>query len=261
MPSPTRITLPPSGRPVGGLLSAARSIGGDWWRGVSFSSSQCTPPFCIGPCPDGTVQKDVNFLSDPAVFDAFQVYQSVQCSRLGGSLVAEFSNQSLDVTREFAVAREFLTGACTGNPSLADALTIGAATDPATALGCLEQYAALAISGRMVFVHVPPSVATALLAASAIWRDGRLWRTASGNVVVVSPGYDGRAPGGVVPVPGGPMFMYATGDVYAEVGQRDLLESLDRTNNVQSATAEDAALVIFDPCFNIAIDSGVNACA
>jgi hypothetical protein len=262
MPSPTRITFPPSGRPVGGLLNAARPIGGNWQRGVTFASAQCIAPQNIGPCPEGMVTKDVSFLSDPVEFQPFQVFQAVQCSRLGGSSVVDFADQSLDVTREFGVAAELLTGAATGNPSLGDAAVLTAAADPVAALGCLEQYAWTALSGRTVFIHVTAQIATALLAAAAIWapQDGRVWQTAARNTVVISPGYDGREPGESAPTSGDPLFMYATGEVYAEVGERETLDSTDRTNNVETAIAEDTALVIFDPCFVAAIDTGLSAC-
>lgn len=263
MPLPTRISLPPSGRPVGGLLAAARPIGGDWWRGVKFASGQCLVPQNYGPCAsDDATEKVDQDLGTEAEFQAFTVLQAVQCSTLGRTAVDTFASEALDVTREYGVGLELLGGAATGNPSLSvgPTTTMTAATDPTTALGCLEQRASVDLSGRMAFFHTPPAVATALLAAGSIWRDGRLWRTALGNVVVVSPAYDGRAPGGGVPTAGQPLYIYGTGEVYAETGQREVLQSVERSQNTAKATAEDAAIVVFDPCFTVAIDSGVNAC-
>lgn len=264
MPLPTRITLPPSGRPVGGLLSAARPIGGDWTRGVVFSSGECLQPINVGPCSgDEAETKGQQDLSAPAEFQAFNVVQAVQCSTLGRSEVDVLAGQALDVTREFGVARELLAAGATGNPSLADALVMAAAADPVTALGCLEARANAHLAGRMAFIHVSPAVGTHLLANAAIFKEGRRWYTASGNTVVISPGYDGREPGGDSPGAGEPLFMYATGEVYAEVGsgdQRQILQSVERTQNTAQAWAEDVALVIFDPCFNVAIDSGINSC-
>lgn len=260
MPLPTRITLPASGRPVGGLLSAARSIGGDWWRGVTFSSGQCLAPQVVGTCTDGEVEKVMDELSDPVTFEAFSVLQAVKCSTMGRTDVSTFANESLDTTREFGVAQEFLSGAASGNPSLADATILGSASDPTAALGCIDQYAAQALSGRLAFIHVSPELAVQLFAA-AIWRDGRLWRTPLGNVVVVSAGYDGRMPGTAPIEDDDEAFIYATGEVYAEVGQRDTLSAVERSQNTLEAVAEDQALVVFDPCLNVAIATGYQHCA
>lgn len=262
MALPTRITLPPSGRPVGGLLGAARPMPqGDWWRGVTFGSGQCVPPQVVGTCTDGDTTKDPQDLSDAAAFDAFAVIVALQCSTMGRSSLQPFAEESLDVVREFGIASELLTGAASGNPSLADAtVSLAAAADPAVALGCLDQAAALALSGRLAFIHVAPALATALFSAGAIYREGRLWFTPAGSIVVISPGYDGREPGSAAPTGGDPLFMYATGEVYAAVGQRESLIATERGQNTLHAIAEDAAIAVFDPCFNIAIDSGLVAC-
>lgn len=257
---PTRITLPPSGRPVGGLTSAARPIGGDWWRGVTFASAQCTAPQAVGTCTDGDVAKTPNDLSDTATFDAFAVLQALRCSTMGGTRLVEFAGQSLDATREFAIARELLTGAASGNPSLADAVVIGSAgvTDPTTALACLDAHAAETLSGRLAFIHVSPQLATLLLAASAITPTAQgNYATALGNVVVVSSGYDGRGPAGF---DDDLQYLYATGVVHVEFGMRENLEAVERGQNDSIAIVEEAAIAIFDPCFNVAVSTDVDTC-
>lgn len=257
----TRVTLPASGRPAGGLLAAARPLEGEWWRGITFSSTQCTVPQVVGAeCTDNPDEKETQRPGSAVTFDIFGVLHSIDCTTMGNTDVGALAEQALDVTREFAVAREFLTGASSGNPSLADATVLTASTDPVAALGCLDQKAAEALSGRLAFIHASPSIATTWMAASAIRLDGRTWRTALGNVVVVSAGYDGRTPGGAAPVNGGPQFAYATGEVYAATIKADTLDAVDRSINTRIATAEDVALVAFDPCFAIAMDTGVNLC-
>jgi hypothetical protein len=231
-----------------------------------FSSGRCLTPQLVGPCPtEPATEKISQRPSDSQTFQAFAVLQAVECSTLGQSDIRGLAGEALDVTREFGVATELLTGAVTGNPSLAgatDAATdLGAATDPVAALGCLDQRAAQALSGRLAFIHASPSIANVWLAEGAIWRDGRLWRTALGSVVVVSPGYDGRAPGAVAPGPGDSQYAYATGEVFAEVGMRDMLQAVDRQVNTDHAIAEDAAIVGYDPCFAIAVDTTVTLCA
>jgi hypothetical protein len=231
-----------------------------------FSSGRCLVPQNVGPCPtEPATEKVRQRPSDAATFQAFNVVQAVECSTLGRSNMGELANQSLDVTREFGVASELLTGAATANPSLAGAALaaddLGTATDPVAALGCLDQSAGSALSGRLAFIHAPIAVANVWLAEGIIWRDGRLWRTVFGSVVVVSPAYDGRAPGGTAPTPGDTLYAYATGEVFAEVGQRDLLQAVDRSVNTDTAIAEDAAIVGYDPCFAIAVNTTVVLCA
>lgn len=267
MALPTRITLPPSGRPVGGLLSAARPIGGDWWRGVTFSSGQCLAPQAVGSCTDGAVTKTLAELSDAAQFDAFAVLQGLRCSTMGRPELKAYAEASLDVTREFAVTSELLTGAASGNPSLKDAAELVTSSTPGIveALACIDQFAATTLSGRLAFIHVSPLAGTHLLSESAIRLDGRRFLTAFGNVVVIASGYDGRAPvpGSDPSVPaseGDPQWLYATGEVYAEVGQRDYNEAVERGQNTLEAIAEDAALVAFDPCFNVAIETTLETC-
>lgn len=226
-----------------------------------FASGQCLAPTNIGPCAgEAAALQD---LSASQEFQAFDVEQAVNCSTLGRTEVDVFAGQALEVTREYAVGFELLAAGATGNPSLSgDATELPAAADPTTALGCLEQAAAFSLSGRLAFIHVPPAVGTNLLAAGAIWRDNATWRTASGNVVVLSPAYDGRDPGGDAPSGGDPLFMYATGEVYAETAPslREVSQSVDRPVNTAQAWAKEPAIVVFDPCFVLAIDSGLNAC-
>lgn len=262
MALPTRITLPPSGRSLGGLLDAARPTGAtDWWRGVTFSSGQCLVPQVVGSCTDGETTKTTQNLSTVASFDVFSVLQALECSTMGSSQLEGFASQSLDVTREYGVGSELLTGAASSNPSLSDADVVTSdATDVVGALGCIEDEISKGLYGRLGFVHVPPQVATVLMAESAIYKEGRVWYTATGNIVVASPAYDGREPGQDAPSPGDPLFIYATGVVYAEVGQREVLSATERGQNSLQAIAEDAAIAVFDPCFNIAIDSGLVAC-
>lgn len=228
---------------------------------MTFVSGQCLAPQSVGSCTGGEESKVPANLSAEASFDAFAVVQSLECTAMGRTQLGSYANDSLDVTREYAVGRELLTGAASGNPSLADATVLGLAADgPVAALECLEQTAADDMHGRLAFIHASFGLATELLSASAIWRDGRLWRTAAGNILVVSAGYDGRDPGGEAPVEGDTAYLYATGEVYAEVGQRENLNDVERGTNTLHSIAEDAAIVLFDPCFSVAIDTGVSFC-
>jgi hypothetical protein len=103
---------------------------------------------------------------------------------------------------------------------------------------------------------------------------GRL-RTLSGTPVIVSAGFDGRAPidqespgdpcapwnstGHIAP--GEELYIYATASVWAGVGPGRMLSDIDRANNTASAREERPALVAFTPCATFASPSGVlNPC-
>lgn len=260
-----RITLPPAGRSPGGLLGAARPLPGRWTSGVTFASSQCVLPQNVGICTNGDVTKVPGRLSDAATFEAFGVVLALECSTMGRSDLSGFTDTSLDVTREYAVASELLTGAASGNPALKDATSLGTASDAVAALACLDQKIGTLLGGRLGFIHAAPAIATYLLSAAAIYKEGQRFYTASGNIVVISAGYDGRAPTGVgnlssPAVAGNSLYLYATGEVYAAVGERDSFDAVQRGTNVAQSIAEDAAIAAFDPCFLLAVDTGVELC-
>lgn len=258
----TRVDLQPSQRPVGGLLAAARPITGEWWRGIQFSSPSCIAPQTFAQCPAEPFQKTFEGPSTIQTFEAFGVLQAVECSTMGGTNVQALAEQNIEVTREFAVAAELMSGAASSNPHISQAsgTDLGTATDAVHALGCLDQAAAQALSGRLAYIHASPAIGNAWLAAGAIVRDGRRWLTALGSIVVISAGYDGRAPGGGAPVGGETLYAYATGEVYAEVGQRESFDAVDREVNTRQGISEELAVAAFDPCFIAGIDTTVEMC-
>lgn len=267
----TRVNLTPPTRPAGGLLRAARPVPDGWGRGVTFTTTSCVGPFTVGTCPDGPGLKPAARPSGPHEFASFTVGAALECSTLGRDYSPEIAAQeTADVIREFAVARELLTGDASardagpgevGNVSLAGDVThtLSSGGDVETALACIEQVAAETLFGRQVFVHMPPAVAVVAAAARVIRREGARWLTPSDSIVVVSPGYDGRAPG--TSAPASSYWIYATGEVYATTGSRTTTQDVDRSVNTDTARTEDQAVAVFDPCFVAAADSGVSVCA
>lgn len=187
------------------------------------------------------------------------------------------STGGLDRTREFAIAREMLTGAASardrnpraidldgnpwlGNPSLqSEATDLGAAFASVTAmLACLEQNLAEATAGQGGYILVGPALITWLKSEDLIWRDGARWRTAHGTTVIDSAGYDGRAPGDAgPPAAAAPLYAYAVADVWAGVGQRAVYSDVDRSDNTETTRSEDIALTAFSPCAVFAAASTV----
>jgi hypothetical protein len=232
----SRVDLPPSVRSVGGLLSSARPLTGAWQRGVTFLGSACLGPEGQVYCPPSPTPKTKSAPGDVASFDPIGIILGVECTTLSRDRAESIAADALDATREWQLGQELQTGALTANPSFADAVALPAATDIVEALAALEQDVADSIFGRLAYIHASPANMTRLLAAQAIWRDGRTWRTASGNTVVSSPGYTMAA-------------LVATPEVWAATGERDYLTDVDRSVNTTTSYAEEVGIVAFDPCY------------
>jgi hypothetical protein len=242
-----KIALPASTRPIGGVLAAARDLagavdGGQWWRGVTFTGDGCIAPITRDACLDAGTQIDTPSRPPgaPTNWNPITVRQGAECSALGNDPdgQAELAGRRLEATREWAVGRALQTGvgAEAPNPSFDDAVVVASAVTPTVALACLDQEAANALFGAAAFIHASPLLASHLLAANVLWRDGTRWRTASGNVVVVSPGYFG-------------VSLFATAEVFAASGFRTPLAGVDREVNTVTAWADELALAVFDPCW------------
>lgn len=233
------VTLDPPRRTPGGLLDVARPLPSGWERGVTFASTQCVDPFADGVCVTG--DKPALERVTIGTYDPFWVGVGLTCTTLSGFDVTAKAGDVADVTAEHVVAEELATGAASGNPSLTGSVTddLGAIPLVVDAIACLDLSAAAALSGRQAFLHMGPEVATHALAERAIWRDGRMWRTAYGSLVVISSGYADVEVGTI----------WATGDVWAGVGARDSVVTHDRQVNDVEVRAETVGLAVFDPCY------------
>jgi hypothetical protein len=225
-------------------LASARSVPAGWQRGVVFLANSCLGPQPWPYCPP-ELQDPKTFSSPGSVaeFEPFGIVVGIECTALSRESAGEHSGEVLDVVRDYQVGVELATGATSTNPSLADATPVVAgAAGIVEALATVEQQIASTVYGRLGFVHVAPADLTRLLAAQAIWKDGVRWRTATGNVVVSSPGYHTLAG-----------TLYATGEVYAATADREFRTDLNRADNTIHALAEEIGIAVFDPCFNISV--------
>lgn len=247
---------------AGGLLTAACPLPEDWERGVSFVDDACLSPTVMGECPTCPGLKPAQRASI-ATFKPYRIIAPVECSTFGGTDVDLLANRALDQTIEFGLARELLTGEASardggGNPSLqCSAIDLGADFDTVGgAFACVEAALAEATSGRSGYILVGPQLAT--LANKELVRDGSRWITRYGTRVVVSAGFDGRAPGCVDdpdcdtvypgPAAGDPLYVYATAGLWAATGRRDVFGDINRATNTATARAEQIALATFSPC-------------
>lgn len=269
MPIPIPVDLDLGASAPGGVLALARTLPEGWQRGISFTDTACLVPVVMGECPSGTNLKPGQ-RADAATFRPVSIIQAVECTTLGADFnVRAIAATALGETGEFALARELLTGAASardlnpnaadpvGNPALVNAATsLGNFSTIAGALACLDQTLHEETSGRGGFIFASVGLATWMLEAKIIWRDGARWRTAAGSTVVVSAGFDGRAPvgsgTGTAPAPGAALFLYASAGLWAGLGPVADYSDVNRNDNTQTSRAEEEALVAFSPCATFA---------
>jgi hypothetical protein len=277
---------------AGELLQGACPLPEGWERGISFQDTACLLPTVMGECPTCSDLKPTQRASTET-FRPVSLITALECSTFGGIDVQDVASRNLDETASYALARELLTGQASlrdanpnaqppfGNPSLqTHAQIVGdGSLGPVGALGCVEQKLGEATGGRRGVILIGPAMSLYLGQNSLLHFEnatGRL-RTISGTPVIVSAGFDGRAPitspsdespdpcepwnstGQIAP--GEEMWIYATAAVWAGVGPGRMLSDIDRGNNTASAREERPALVAFTPCATFASPTGVvNPC-
>ena len=272
---------------AGGLLQGGCPLPEGWERGISFQDTACLLPTVMGECPTCSDLKPTQ-RADTVTFRPVSLITALECSTFGGIDVQQVASANLDETADYALAREMLTGQAAlrdanpnaegpaGNPSLQrDAIDLGpASAGPVEALGCLEQRLADATGGRNGYLLLGPEIALALAAASVLLREGGRLITVTGTRVIVTGGFDGRAPlsspadespadpcepwnTSGAPLEGDELYMYATASVWSGVGLGRMLSDVDRQNNTASAREERIALSAFTPCATFAAGSGV----
>lgn len=269
---------------AGGLLSGSCPLPSGWERGISFQDTSCLTPTVMGECPTCPPGLKDAQVADTVTFRPVSLISAVQCSTFSGVDVQGVAAGSLDVTADYALAREMLTGEASrrdanpnaldgpGNPSLQSAATLlgDSFVDPVFALGCLEQALADATGGRRGVIMIGPEIAVWL--SDALRMNAGQLTTITGTRVIVDGGFDGRAPGDEspgspgdcipwnttgAPVQGDELYMYATSAVWAGVGSTMMLGDIDRANNTATARDERVALAAFTPCATFAAGSGI----
>jgi hypothetical protein len=281
---------------VGGLFNnGACPLPDGWERGISFQDTACLLPTVMGECPTCSDLKPTQ-RATTETFRPVSLIAALECSTFGGIDVQDVASRTLDETASYALAREMLTGEASlrdanpnaegplGNPSLQGSAQIvgDGSAGPVGALGCLEQRMMDATAGRRGVILIGPAMAMYLGQSSLLHLEGgagsgRLW-TISGTRVIVSGGFDGRAPfpddspgspsdpcvpwnSTGAPGPGDELYIYAVAALWAGVGAGRMLSDVNRADNTASAREERPALVAFTPCATFAAPSGIpNPC-
>lgn len=222
-------------------------------------------------CGGGTDEMTVGTMPARVEGDPFVIYAWDECSTLGwrGRDFVGRATRMLLASQSFWLARELATGSLgleqhSLNDPAAVTLTSAALDDVVAALATVEQGIADIGRGEPGMVHVTIGMLTRLFAATAIVRDGSLFRTASGNVVVADAGYTGQGPGEEEPN-GDTEFIYGTSLIGVQLGEPLFLPdnfddavsrgtAVDRGVNTLTMYAERPALWVWDECIHVAAE-------
>jgi hypothetical protein len=247
---PEVVEVDQSRRIGGGLLDVALPAPDGWERGLAIPFYGCGAPEVSDGC--------VAFEDEPAqtavaTFAPFQIRQGSRCSTLSRLNQADFAQQRLDASSEYALGQQLSENSAglADTPTLADALVLGTVADSdfVTAVGCLEQAAADAGFGSDWFLHGPPRAAAYLKDASLLSGDRM---SPAGMPWVISSGYQPQAATTV--------RLWATGPVWVGLSEAQILDDPDWRRNSDIAWALRTGIAVFDPCINVAIDVTVPAC-
>lgn len=236
--TPAAVPVGPPVRPRGVLAGAAPAPEG-WELGGISVSQLCPDPVMLDKC--------ITFSGEDAAtrpgrfeFPAFSIEQGSGCSTMGFGDRSREAREALDSITDAALGMALSSPTFnTDAPSLADATDEGSFTSPAAALAALETAASNTGKGQLYVIHATPAAAI-LMAAAGVLSDAGV--TPTGAAVIVSAGYvssDGDA------------RIWATGRVWASVGDIAVREAVARRMNNREAWASRNAIVGFNPCINL----------
>lgn len=244
-----------SARMPGGLLSKSLPAPAGWERGgLAIPFYGCGEPVLRDKCVEGV---DVPHRNTVAQFPSIPIEQGSNCSTTGPDSLIPSARSRFLATADWALSRQLQSDqADTGAPKLDDAVSQGtmAGGDFATALGCLEQWAAGVPGseeggfGSLWTVHTTVRGMNYLVAQNLV-QDGL---TPMGARVIAGTGYTNPS-GTTVP-------LWVTGPVWASVSDPDLLETMEYRQNDLDAWARGVGVVAFDPCMLSLVVVTVPAC-
>jgi hypothetical protein len=212
MPAADTRVATPLRAPRVGLLSAASLVdlpgvkwgyGAEWYAelpkvaGVAYGARAIK-------CDPETIDFGADEKAHTNEAYPFSVYGIDWCSTIGSDVrnMQARARRVLAATESFSVAKEFWAGAISTAESLTnrwlghtDVTVVSAPTAPQKALAALDQTIAEQLYNGPGMVHCTVETLNRLLSAQALRRDGDLWRTAFGNVVVADAGYSGVVTG------------------------------------------------------------------
>ena len=172
--------------------------------------------------------------------------------------------RALDAQKSKVIALELWEGATTLADTLANRPLIDTASDvltngavaPLNALALVEQ--GLGPSAGMV--HVTPQVLAMLAGTQVIMKDGNLWRSPMGHIVVADAGYTGKGPQGTAPT--STQWMYGTSMIYIHLGPISLTSQLTAedvgwSKNDEKIWALQPAAWVWNECVHVAAETNI----
>ncbi|MFJ9719877.1 hypothetical protein ACIRPQ_28795 [Streptomyces sp. NPDC101213] len=256
--APRRYTL------IGSIPEVPGDPDGRWERGIEYWSDACNlktgyvDGWCPPDNPDGTPgdwDKPIDPY-DPARVEAapFTITSGIDC-RSPVFPSQEAAEAALARGEDLMVEQRFWA-----QQMARDDLTVlqpGTTVALADAIAALEAEGALHYQG-LIYLHVPVQVLTHLRARQLIERDGNLWRTTYGSVVVPGSGYIGRNGPAEQAPPAGGWWLLATGQPVMRRTPVFAHEAFDYSTNRRGAIAERTYVISAD-CLALAVQAATTA--
>lgn len=270
------VQAPPAVPPVYGLIAAAAVLDNvaenDWANGWEFQPEACGLGGKLPVACEGTNDDTVGAPGPEDIDgDPIWIYGADRCTTLQRSRDNEGrARRQLAAIESYELADELWNGTVTDAEGLANRWLAGPAADsdtltsagvtPVAALGCVTQGLAELLRGAPGMVHVTPQLLQHLVADNIITRQGNLWMTAMGHVVVADAGYSGDGPDGTPA--GTTQWIYGTPRLRLRLGAVQLTDTIDRTVNTRLVVAGRLAAIQWDnECAHVAAEVAVPICA
>lgn len=275
------ITAPTARPPRYGLVQVAevsdQVTDRVWGAGWAFNPEVCgtSRGGVLGlDCGGGSDAMDTPQNPGTAEGDPFLIFAADECSTFGFAArdYAGRAQRALRAVESFWLARELWVGTLNlEQPSLtdtaSDVLTSGMGAQAIVpAMGLVEEGLAHYLRGQPGMVHMTPQLLAHAVAAQVVYRDGALWRTAMGHVVVADAGYDGSSP---TDAPAATtQWLYGTGPIAIALGTvevlpgtyeeaKDRAQATDHTVNLVTLYAHRPATWVWDGCGHVAVEVNV----
>ncbi len=284
------VQAPPARPPLYGLIAAAPVVEDAalrWVGGWSYLPEGCGASGALSVGCLGNTEAMASDGRGPGAVegDPVLLYATDECSSFGFAARDWLgrARRQLAAVESAELADELWDGAVTqaATPDLAnrwlagpaiDSDTVtGAAATPVAALACITQGLAETLRGQQGMVHVTPQLLTYLQSEQVVTRQGNLWVTAMGHIVVADAGYSGSGPGGVAA--GATQWIYGTPVVQVRLGPVEtaptstaeaagLAQALDREVNTMLVFAYRLAGFQWTAeCAHLAAEVAIPVCA
>lgn len=231
-------------------MDAAWRLSDGWQQGVDAVVADCLYGGQIAPCPpDSETPEPVEFQTvESTLFRPTMGVTRMKCSALSRGDRSPLATAVWQRHLDYMLAAELVNGTFhpdgTKNPNLLDSPVIAAPSDLASALACLEAFAATTLRGGPATIHFPPEQAydtagtnVGLMSFVRADASGALY-TAAGTRVVVDPAYSGL------------LAAYVSGPVRIGYGDtpESVTQTVDTTDNTVYLEAWGPLLVVIDQC-------------